>query len=381
MPREHESFHQGRINHRSSSPSETTIRTRPFRAYTRFNIEIRQIRTLDDSQLSKSDSGIPVQTWKKKDLQSTPVGSNRKLSSQPNNPSLSSLFPRTSRSSSTEKVLVKKNCASFEVRTMSDHGPILIKLFHAGPSGERPFRLEKFWLDHQDFPNLILSEIIEMIHKLRIFKCTNGACAIKLDLEKAFDKLEWKPSSIVHLAEDFEGDPQEKQLHLVIFLGRSLPLATDSVDAQLVGSGFQKSGVGDPNTTNSQSFQGKTLVATSAMEIQSVAIITNQEWLVAFSAAKNNSNEFNFRLHQTTVAASNKPKRAIVFSSSTHCPDAFIDISIGGAVAISKKSKFSELTMADTVICLPIQVQRGEPIVKKDRTMFIPSKSITTLGE
>ncbi|GKV21615.1 hypothetical protein SLEP1_g31576 [Rubroshorea leprosula] len=41
-------------------------------------------------------------------------------------------------------------------RVCSDHNPILLDLEHSGSkSGERPFRLEKFWIDHPDFKDLI----------------------------------------------------------------------------------------------------------------------------------------------------------------------------------------------------------------------------------
>ncbi|GLT97187.1 hypothetical protein SLE2022_147640 [Rubroshorea leprosula] len=41
-------------------------------------------------------------------------------------------------------------------RVCSDHNPILLDFEHSGfKSGERPFRLEKFWLDHPNFKDLI----------------------------------------------------------------------------------------------------------------------------------------------------------------------------------------------------------------------------------
>ncbi|GKV28437.1 hypothetical protein SLEP1_g37496 [Rubroshorea leprosula] len=62
--------------------------------------------------------------------------------------------------------------------THSDHCPILLDLNPSCPrSGSRPFRLEKFWIDHPDFQNII--------HQVWVDTNTNTAKSVELTMNRA----------------------------------------------------------------------------------------------------------------------------------------------------------------------------------------------------
>ncbi|KAE8707428.1 hypothetical protein F3Y22_tig00110384pilonHSYRG00841 [Hibiscus syriacus] len=74
-------------------------------------------------------------------------------------------------------------------RVGSDHCPLLLKAQNTTRvQGNRPFRFIAAWQDHPQFKSFLSEEVV---HSMRLKKGKIDYMAIKIDLEKSYDSLEW----------------------------------------------------------------------------------------------------------------------------------------------------------------------------------------------
>ncbi|KAE8676059.1 hypothetical protein F3Y22_tig00111634pilonHSYRG00065 [Hibiscus syriacus] len=74
-------------------------------------------------------------------------------------------------------------------RVGSDHCPLLLKAQNTTRvQGNQPFRFIAAWQDHPQFKSFLSEEVV---HSMRLKKGKIGYMAIKIDLGKTYDRLEW----------------------------------------------------------------------------------------------------------------------------------------------------------------------------------------------
>ncbi|GKU94254.1 hypothetical protein SLEP1_g7776 [Rubroshorea leprosula] len=107
-------------------------------------------------------------------------------------------------------------------RLSSDHCPILLSLQPSIPTiGDKPFRIEKFWLDHESFKDLVASEWTHS--NLSISECsTQFKSSVRLWSRANFDNIHKKKKEILARLVGTQKALQFKNSHFLLNLEKEL---------------------------------------------------------------------------------------------------------------------------------------------------------------